>query len=73
MKNTRGRTTADEPVPDLEQPIGSEGLHTLVRNMLEGPWSGTEQMVRTSACIVEGHPRIHGDPERACYCGLMKP
>jgi len=60
------------PPPELGQPIGVDGLHKLVRDLLEGPWSGTEPMARTAACIVEGHPRIHGDLARDCYCRMVK-
>jgi hypothetical protein len=59
-------------MPVATRYIGEDGLHRLVRDLLEGPWSGTEQVARTAACIVEGHPRVHDDPTRDCYCRLVK-
>lgn len=69
-RDTRGRTTADEPVPAVDE---IARLRRLLLDMLEGPWSRTEQFARTRACVEFNHPRIHRDPARKCYCGMVKP
>lgn len=68
MRDTAGRTTADEPVP-VAGADELERVRRLLHDQLEAPYAGTIAWARTAACVELGHPRIRGDSSRPCYCG----
>jgi len=72
IKNTRGKTTADEPVPYAGSETELVRLRAALRFMLSSPYEGNTAWSITLACNELEHPSIRDDRRRECYCGIRK-
>ena len=73
IRDTRGKTSADEPIPYAGEETEVVRLRAALRWMLSAPYEGNVGWSITLACNELRHPSIRDDRRRPCYCGMRNP